>query len=273
MRIRQALPGILGRQYPVARTNYPLLTVLYLLRMKDVDAVPIFPMARRGARAVLGFSVLPHLMKLGPNGFANFVRGPCEGASDELSLLGIQDDLEALLEAFEARRLGFALVRDPRQAEKASLASLADVLSLYGKGGIRSNLTVGDVGTPVFSMPSDSSIRDALQQMFRHRHRRVFLSGESTYVSDRGILGYLFSPSILGELGTDETLDPLSKPIGEVEKSTPATIDSHKGLELAALKLKEERGGCLVTDDQRVVTPWDVVMKPWLSGELATATS
>lgn len=246
--------------------------MLYLLRMKDVDAVPIFPMARRGARAVFGFSALLHLMKLGPKGFADFVRGPCEAASDELSLLGLEDDLEALLEAFEARRLGFALVRDPRQAKKAGLASLADVLSLYGRGGIRSDLTVEDVGTRIFSMPSGSSIRDALQQMFRHRYRRVFLSGESTYVSDRGILGYLFSPSILEELGTDETLDPLSKPIGEVEKSTPATIDPRKGLKLAALKLKEERGGCLVTDDHRVVTPWDVVMKPWLSGELATAT-
>lgn len=117
MKVGEAIPGVLRRQYAAVKGAYPLLTVPYLLRMEDVDALPILP---------------------------------CEAASDELGLVRADDDLSSLLEAFESRRLGFALVYEEQKA--------------------------------------------------------------------------------------------------------------------ATLKLRDERGGCLVTQGKNVVAPWDVVMKPLTSG-------
>lgn len=110
MKIKQAFPGILDRKYPVVKGEYPLLTVLYLLRMKDVDAVPISPVTKDRARAVFGRSSLPRFLNPDPRKFADLLSGPCEAASDELSLVTVDDDLESLLRAFESSRLGFAFV-------------------------------------------------------------------------------------------------------------------------------------------------------------------
>lgn len=271
VKIRRAFPGILERQYPIVKAHYTLLTVLYLLRMKDVDAVPIIPVTKKGARAVFGFSSLPHFMNLGSKGFADLLRGPCEAASDELVFVSVEDDLASLFEAFESRRLGFALVHDEGKTMKAGLVSLADVLSLYGTGAIRTEMTVREVSTPIFSMDSTTTIRGALRAMFRHRYRRVFLSKEKEYASDRSIMSYLFSPTVLEELGRGGSKDILAAPIARVEKASPIVIGPGTSLKKAALKLEKERGGCCVTGEAKVVTPWDTVMKPWLAGKLTIA--
>ncbi|MDA4123343.1 MAG: CBS domain-containing protein [Thaumarchaeota archaeon] len=271
MKIEQAFPHILEKQVPVVKSNYPLLTVLYLLRMQDVDAVPIVPVTNKGARAVFGFSSLPHFMNLGPEGFAELLRGPCEAASDELNLLSVEDELGSLLDAFKSRTLGLALVHEGGRKMKAGLLSLTDVLALYGTGVIHAGMTVGDVGSPILSLPSTTTIREALQAMFRHRHRRVFLTGVEAYVSDRSIMSSLFSPTILEQLGSEKSKDILSTPIAKVEKVTPVAVGPKTSLSKAAYMLRRDRGGCLITSEKKVVTPWDVVMKPWLTDRLTIA--
>ena len=270
MKIRQALPQLLKRQYPIVKAGYPLLVVLYLLRMQDVDAVPILPVTRKGARAVFGFSSLPQFMNLGPEGFAKLLRGPCEVASDELTLVDADDELESLLKAFESRKLGFALAHDGGRTTRSGLVSLSDVLSLYGGGVIRSEATVEEVSTPIFSMPASTTVREALKAMFSHRYRRVFLSGDegSSYVSDRSIMSYLFSPMVLEDLGREDGRDVLSTPIAKIDKATASVVSSRASLKASALALRKDRGGCLVTYEGRVLTPWDAVMKPWASGKL-----
>jgi hypothetical protein len=236
--------------------------------VKDIDAVPIIPVTK-GARAVFGFSSLPRFVNLGPERFAGLLRGPCEVASDELAVLSIEDNLKVLLKAFESRRLGFALVHDGGKKMKAGLVSLADVLTLYGTGMLRTEVTVEDVSTPIFSMPASTTIREALKATFRHRYRRIFLEGERAYISDRSIMSYLFSPMVLEELnrgGQDK--DILSIPISKTAKAAPLAISPKINMKTAALKLTKDRGGCLVTSDGKMVTPWDAVMKPWFSGKL-----
>jgi hypothetical protein len=272
LKIRHAFPALLNRQYPIVKATYPLLTVLYLLRMQDVDAVPITPITKKGARAVFGFSSLPQFMDLGPNGFAKLLRGPCEVASDELTMVSADDDLQTLLSAFESRKLGIALIHgDDGRETRTGLMSLSDVLPLYGSGILHSKATVEEVGTPIFSMPGTTTIRETLKAMFCHRYRRVFLSGDKTpfsYVSDRTIMSYLFSPTVLEELDREDAKDVLSTPIAKVGKVAADVTSSRTSLKTAALALTKKRGGCLVTRDGGVLTPWDAVMKPWSTGKL-----
>ncbi|MGA2664608.1 MAG: hypothetical protein ABSF83_06675, partial [Nitrososphaerales archaeon] len=61
MKIGSAFPRILDRWYPTIRPTYPLLTVLNLLRMQDVAAVPLDE-GSDSRRAVFGFSSLPKLL-------------------------------------------------------------------------------------------------------------------------------------------------------------------------------------------------------------------
>ena len=265
MKIRAAFPNILKRQYPFVKPDYPLLTVLYLLRITEIDAVPITSEDGSTNRAIFGFSSLPRFMALGPTRFGKMLKEPCERASDELPSFAVNEDLESVLDAFASRRLGFALVHGTGGfGYRRSLISLTDMLELYNRGTIRSELMVKDVATPAFSMPKTSTIRTALQAMFRYRYRRVFLS-EREYVSERSMMSYVFSPVILEELGREQGRDILATPIERLEVVRPTVVPPYTSLRIAALKLRKDRGHCLVVGKGRVATPWDVVMKPWLS--------
>ncbi len=257
-------------QYPTVKAGYPLLTILYLLRMDDVDAVPILPLAKKGSRAVFGFSSLPLFMKLSPRRFAEVLRGPCEAASDELPVVSARAELDSLFEAFRSRRLGFAVVHDGTLASRPGLVGLWDVLRLYGTGALRTDMRAEDVGTKILTTPGAITIRDALRTMFRNRHRRVFLPGGRSYISDRSVMNYLFSPTVLEEIGREGGRDALATPITRLVASAPIAVSQRMPARSAALNLRKDRGGCLVAGG-RVVTPWDVVMKPWLSGKLTVA--
>ena len=243
MKLDSAFPHILERQYPVVKPDYPLLAVLYLLRMKDVDAVPIVPRKGAQGRAVFGFSSLPKLVTLGPARFNRLLRGPCEEASDTLVSLSVEENLESLLETFNSSGLGVALVRGAGSDRRTGLVGLSDVLGLYRSGAIQTDITTEDVGTRIFSLPGSTPIRRALQEMFRHSYRRIFLPGERAYISDRGVMGHIFSPVVLEEIGNHPNEDILATPLDEAEKETPMEVAPGTAMKTAALSSRETGEG------------------------------
>lgn len=264
MQLKSAFPHILDREYPVVRPEYPLLVVLYLLRMKDVAAVPLASPGKD--RAVFGFSSLAKLLALGRERFASFLSEPCENASARLHSVKIDEDFRALLEVFGKKRLGCAMVHGP--GNKRSLATLEDVLDLHMAGSISTEMRLEDLAQPIFSMPGSTSIRDVIQAMFSHRYRRVFIAGEDGYVSDRTVMDYVFSPMVLDEISKDLGRDALAAPADRLEKIKPIHVGPRTTVRAAAKKLRGEWGQCLVVGGDKVITPWDVAMKPWLSGKL-----
>jgi hypothetical protein len=264
MIIASAFPGIMERQYPILKPDVPLLTALYFLKMKDMDAVPITYDDANVRRVVLGFSGLNELLRLGPKAFNDLLKAPCEQVSDELPVVGVDEEVGTLLDTFVMRKLGLALVREvsPGNQSRDNLISLTDFLDLYGTGTISSTLLVEDVGTPIFSMEGETPLRTALQAMFSHGYRRVFIEGEETYLSDRALGNQILSPKVIAELGKEGADDILSIPINKVKGSLPLRVPPRMSLKDAAFTLGRERGRCLRSGD-KVVTPWDIVVKPW----------
>lgn len=251
------------RRYPTVKPSYSLLSVLYLLRMEDVAAVPLSegPTSRR---AVFGFSSLPKLMNLSPEAFDEFLEGPCERGSEKLDSFSLDDDVEMLLEAFKKRKLGFSLVNcNVRGEPRTILVSLIDLLGLYGTEQATTDMLVGEVGSPIFSMPGRTSIREALLAMFRLTHRTVFISGQRRYISDRTIIDRVLGPATLETLREGAKTDTLEAQIGSLERMTPIEVGARTSMHAAALRLGDW-GPCLaIRDGDSVVTAWDVVMKPW----------
>ena len=73
---------------------------------------------------------------------------------------------------------------------------------------------------------------------------------------------------ILDDIAENPDDDLLATPIEKLEKVAPLPITSRTTIKAAAKKLASDRGQCLVLDATKVVTPWDLVMKPWLAGKL-----
>ncbi|HUH99433.1 MAG TPA: hypothetical protein VLY65_00175 [Nitrososphaerales archaeon] len=268
MKIRTAFPSVLKRQHPFVKPDYPLLVVLYLLRMTDLDAVPITYPDAGETRAVFGFSCLPRFMALRPGRFGKLLGGPCEVVSDKLNSIGVDEDLGTLLDEFASKRLGFDLVHGVGASKgRSSVVALTDFLELYERRTIHTELLAKEVASPMFSMPRTTPIRAALEAMFRNRYRRVFLS-DLEYISDRSVTNYLFSPTVLEGLAQRQERDVLLTPIDKLEKLRPTVVPPYTSLRTAALKLLGDRGHCLVVGRGKVATPWDVVMKPWLTRKM-----
>ena len=270
MRLGSALPFVLNRQRAIVKPDFPLITVLYLLRMQDLAGVPLTS-DNNECKAVFGFSSLERLVRMGHRRFASFVQEPCVKASDRLDSLTVDQELGELLDSFKSTKLGCAALRSSHSRRKWSLVTLADVLTLYGTGLIRTDMVAEDVASPIFAMPGDASIREALETMLEHQYRRIFVEREGCYISDRSIIDYILSPEGLDSLVFEPRRDPLAAPMTELWSTGPVAVGQRTNLGDAALKLQKHGAECLVVRGGKVITPWDLVMKPWLAGKLLVA--
>lgn len=264
MKIRDAIPNIFQKAYPVLDPKTPMLSALPLLRFQEIDALPLAFDAVKTHRAIFGFTCLARLMQLGKGEFTTFLKQPCEEASEPLTTIAAERSLGALLDAFARTRLGFARVEERRNT--GALVSLADILTLFGTGTISTELAVRDVASRIFDESSQTTIKKTLDEMFSRRFRRVFIKETKKFVWDRGIIDQVFSPAILGSAAR-EPREILGRPISELQTTTAQEVDPDMDLRDAARALAARPGQCLVFDGM-LVTPWDVVMKPWKSKAL-----
>jgi hypothetical protein len=264
LKIKDALPQVFSRANPVLDPKMPMLPAVSMLRFPQIDGLPLVIEGGKSPRAIHGYSILTRLLRMRPEEFWPFLEKHCEDASQPIAKVKADDDLATLLETFDRERFGFAWVS---YGESEGVAvSLADVLELYGEGTIRSELLVRDVGSPIFSLPGMTPLRQALLFMFSHRLRRVFVAGGNAFVSDRGIVSHIFSPATLRS-HAGESADVLAIPIAEIQKRLPKRVPGRTSIQAAAHALEGEVGQCLVSRGV-VVTPWDLVIKPWKSGAL-----
>jgi CBS domain-containing protein len=264
MKIGEALPHIFKRTYPVLEPGTQMLLAVSLLRFHQIDALPIgFKPKQKKKLAVFGFSCLSKLQETPSKEYNKFLEMPCEKASLELPTIRNNESIEELLRVFEKTRFGFAWVESERLG---GFASLRDLLELYGNGVINTQMKVEQVASPIFSMPRDSKIKTVLEEMFKHRFRRMFVSGENSLVTDRRIISYIFSTTRLTETTKNpETL--LDAKLGDLDKMEPIPINGETSIKKAALSMKDAVEECLICG-KGVVTPWDLVMKPLLNRKL-----
>lgn len=264
MKVGEALPNIFRRTAAVLEPGTQILVAASLLRFHQIDALPIrFEPSQKKKFAVFGFSCLSKLLETPAAEYQEFLELPCENASLELSTVDVDDSLEDLLRVFERTRFGFAWVDSDKLG---GFASLRDVLELYGNDSIVTNMAVEQVASPIFSMEASSPLSNVINEMFNHKFRRIFVKGQNSVVTDRRIIGYLFSASRLTETAKNpETL--LDGKLGDLEKVEPIHLAKHSSIKEAALSMVGAVEECL-TCDSGVVTPWDLVMKPLKGGNL-----
>lgn len=264
MTIGEALPSIFKRTYPVLEPDTQMLLAISLLRFHELDALPIgFSPERKKRLAVSGYSCLSKLLKTDPEDYGKFLETPCEDAAVELNVVSIDESIEALLHIFERTRFGFAWVESE---VLGCFVSLRDLLDLYEKRIIETRMSVGEVASPIFSMPKETELKRVLQEMFDHRLRRVFVSGEKNAVTDRRIIGYVFSTARLNET-SKKPRQLLDAKLADLEKTEPLQITEETGIKAAVMSMKNAGGDCLVCE-KGVITPWDLVMKPFARHEL-----
>jgi CBS domain-containing protein len=269
MKIAVALPNIFKRTYPVLESGTQLLLAASLLRFHQIDAIPIgFKKKQKNHLAVLGYSCLSHLLKTDPGLYMEFLEQPCENAAQELSAISADDDVEDLLDLFYETKFGFAMVEG--KFELGALVSLRDLLGLFKNKFLATTLTIDQIASPIFSMDSSSTLRDLLTEMFQRRFRRIFLDNptEGKVITDRRLISYIFSTSRLDELAQHHHQNLLDTSADKLETMRPIRLKGRTKVSDAANVMTGEIEECLVSK-KGVVTPWDVLLKPWKMGQLS----
>jgi hypothetical protein len=241
-----------------------MVSALPLLRFHEIDALPLTFDSRVKNRGLFGFTCLARILSLGPGGFSGFLNQACEDVSEPFATVQAGSAISRLLDTFLKTRFGFARVVEKNGV--GALVTLDDALGLY-EGSVKSSLAVSRVASTIFDVTGGTTLRRVLQEMFSRRIRRVFVSGKSGFVWDRSIIEYLFSPSVLANAARDPLADPLETPVARLGSTRAMEIRAETPLREAASMLRAERGQCLVFDG-KVVTPWDVLLKPWKAGRL-----
>jgi hypothetical protein len=219
-----------------------------------------------------GYSVLSAVMRTDPNDYAKLLWKHCEDFPVWRGSVKFTDTLNDLLKVFEATKLGDAAVEGSRNFP--ALVTLQEILVLFRNGSIKSPLRLSEIGSVMIAISPEKNIIDALKLMFQKKIRRVFLSDKAesstvSFVSDRHIIQYLFSPMGLERSQKDPTHWVDAK-LSTIEGSEARIIHDGRNINQAATEIGDRVDDCLVLQNSRkVVSRWDIVMKPWNTNDIS----
>ncbi|MGA2875121.1 MAG: hypothetical protein ABSE82_06215 [Nitrososphaerales archaeon] len=260
----------------------PLVNVVNLLCRNDVQTLPLVPSPEprinpetkiKEYASLASYAVLDSILR---SDFKNYqllvFSTKCQEVAVWIGSLRSTDSLDELMRVLEMNGFGNAIV-EQEDARKNVLLTLKDIVSLYQSERLRSTLLVSDVSSPKVSASTDTTITETLSLMLNKGARRLFLQPKNAeeeenysglqFVSDRGILSFLFTPQRL-EILKKSPESWLDARICDVGTSSAVPVACDATINQASQLIGEKPDGCLVCEEsQEVVSRWDIAMKPW----------
>lgn len=242
------------------------MTALEEMRKNDYEALVIEPVDDERPLVFSGYSIISRLLEKKPSEYGRFSQSPCLVYCLSAGTTGSDSDLQSLFHVFESTTFGYALVHD-ECGKIFTILSLNELLPLFHIGLLSTDLHVADVASkPTFSMSRGSKIIDCLHEMESRKFRKVKIANGPLVVSDKLILDYLFNDNRLKRISKtpqrflDGTLEDLD--LGQVD-----WIDGKSSITEAAWLMNRAPRKFLLSDGG-ILTPWDLIIKPWRLGDL-----
>jgi len=175
-----------------------------------------------------------------------------------------QQPFEDVLQAFSETKFGGARVTSGGQQ---ALITLNDAVGLMRDGRLSARMSTDDVGSVPVPISKSEPIIDAVRKMVSRNVRRLFLEkGKGKFISDRTVIDFIFSPKSL-EVARDQPELWLSEAVEKVDTKVPSRCETGS-LDAAAKAMGPAPDDCLMTDEWRLISRWDLVVKPWRAGRL-----
>jgi hypothetical protein len=270
LKLNEALPTLFRRPFPVLESGTRVLLAGTLLDTPRRDILKIATLDENMGRfsekkdeylVFSGYTLIAKLLEIDQEEYYRFLYQPCEQASITTRPVDSNVELATIFDQFVETGFGWSLVEEEG---KFDVVSLADFIPLYQNELMQTDLTVPDVASQqIFSMPRDTGLKKALQEMMNKSIRRIFLSGtNSKFVSDREILTYIFSPERLNVVREDPS-EMLEATLEDVESMEAIQVEGRPTIKKISYLFKPESGAWCLLCANGLVTPWDLVIKPW----------
>lgn len=260
------------RKFTKLPAETSILSALALLQKNEYDLLILDSTDSRGRDpqrplVVSGYSIISKLVHTSPSRYGDLLQSTCLEAALAAGTISNEYDLISLFHVFESTTFGFALIHDASNSITDKI-SVKDLLSLYQNGVLSSDLIANDIATKqVFSLSNETKIVDCMQEMVRRKFRRVCVPGTKSMISDRQILSYVFDEKkVQGILKMPEHL--LDGTLNEVASIQATWVDGQSKIREAAKALSMKKEPDCLLSDRGIITPWDLIIKPWRFGEL-----
>ncbi|MDG6923107.1 MAG: CBS domain-containing protein [Nitrososphaerota archaeon] len=275
LKIKDAFPEIVSRKLPRLQPSATTRDAISLLKSSKLNAVCIEPQTehsreegRRRPLAVSKYSILTSLSNTQPSHYEQFMDSSCTDSALLIGSASENDDIVSLLHVFESSTLGYSAIESSLH-KMMSMISIIDVLELYEKRIFTSDLFIADVATtPIFGLPPETSLRKALNAMVTRKFRRILIEGTKKIVSDSDIMDFLFEVEPKTVKFVSSRL--LDSNLADLHGREPPAIRPTEPIATAAKIASTAHQNCLLTDSS-IITPWDIVLKPWRLGRLRIA--
>jgi len=272
-RISELMPELFELDPPSVDGNDPLVYTGLALRVSEAHMLP------GGTRipspkvqipginlygAFGGYCVLKEVATSSAKEFYRLLWTPASEFPTWIGSCGFDDPFEAVLRSYAATRFGATNVNN---ASMSAFVTLKDVVQLLKYGRLATELKTSDVSSTPITIPGDAPMQEAMRTMVSRNVRRLFLEGRGgEFVSDRSLIEFMFAPERLDKAREDpETWVDVK--VSALATRLALPIDSVPMAE-AARVIGEKPDDCLLTEEGKVVTRWDMVMKPWKAEKL-----
>jgi hypothetical protein len=275
LRINKIAQTLEGKETRVASGRSSILDIVSLLQSSPGSVIPIrsdrTPTSQSGGRisyAVSRYTILSSLLQIERDQYQSFLHAPSEDVAFPIGSLSFDDDILSLLHMFESSNVGYALVSRGDRAYTSTLVTFKDLLGLFNIRVFLSELQAKDVASsPLFSVPIRATIKETVNEMVGRKLRRALISDSQRMVSDKEVFAYLFSGERLKQRLESCPQNLLEGTLEEIETRELMWLDDNLNIgEVARILLCEKEDAILCS--RGIVTPWDLVIKPWRLGAL-----
>jgi len=277
-KISELLPGLFDVDPPYVQGGEPIILTGSLLRESEVHFIPagekVPPLKSRGTDITLcgafgSYGVLKRIAASEPSDYANTLQSKSSEVLSWIGSLQFSDIFDGLLWAFSGTRFGGARVTS---GGKEAFVTLGDVVGLISAGKLSTNMSTDEVGSVPIAISKDRPIIEAIRKMVDQNVRRLFFQdGQGSFVSDRTLIDFMFSKERLG-IARDHPEIWLEGEVSDVAAKTPRRCITGD-LDRVARDIGPAPDDCLMTDRWRLVTRWDLAVKPWRARKLALSDS
>ncbi len=259
--IREVWPADPTASLPEVRDDMPSVISGILLQDPSVDALSVRDGTALGLTG--GYDLLAKVVET--SDLHRFLLGRISNIQRISSPVPADAPLAALLERYESTAFGHALVAFQ---PKPRIVSVVDVVRLYRQGKLDSGLRLRDVATrPLPAVPRSMPLSEAARIMVEHRVRRLEVLGEPrSMITDRSLIRVLFSAEML-EWARRHSGQLPSLTVGALELRPVIELDAEMRIPTATWKFDPDVGDA-ISCSAGLVTPWDLVMKPFVRGDL-----
>jgi len=260
---------------PITTPDVPVIVAASIL---SVYEAPMLPIVKVGAspthekegitlfQAIGSQPIISLLTKTKPSDYYKILWNSCTTTSIWIGALGYDDSLDELLRIFVLTGFGDAKVDSP--PSPPALITLNEVVGLYREGRLRCDLGVKEVASPAVVADSDTPLMEAMKLMCEKRIRRLFLrEKQGEFVSDRNILAFLFSPKGL-KIARDAPDSWTDLRLSDIGSMLARIVSPDVKVEDVGRMVEPGRDVFVLSDNESLISRWDLVIKPWKAGKL-----